>query len=91
MAATVAAGGLAAWRGRWKPSRKAVLILLGGAVADVPTAIYYVSTLFRGAKGAQLWHVNLKFFGYVLYELTGVNGLGPSTEKMRALGKSTHF
>ena len=47
---SVAVGVVAAWRGRWKPSRKAVLILLGGVAANVPTAIYYVSTLFRGAK-----------------------------------------
>jgi hypothetical protein len=91
VAATVVAGGVAAWRGRWQPSRKAILILLGGAAANGPAAIYYVSTLLRGAKGAELWHVNLKFFGYVLYELTGVNGLGPSTETLRTLGKSTRF
>jgi len=91
VAAAVIAGGIAAGRERWKPSRKAVLILLGGAAANIPTAIYYCSTLFRGAKGAQLWHVDLKFFGYVLYELTGMTGLGLPTEEIRMLVKSPHF
>ena len=91
VAAVVAAGGVAAVLRHWKPSRKAVLILLGGAAANIPTAIYYWSTLLRGAKGAQLWHVDLKFFGFVLYELTGMTGLGLPTEEIRALAKSPHF
>jgi hypothetical protein len=91
VAATITAGGVAAVRGRWKPSRKAVLILLGGAAANIPTAIYYCSTLLRGAKGSQLWHVDLKFFGYVLYELTGMTGLGLPVEEIRVLARSPHF
>ena len=91
VAAAVIAGGVAAMRGHWKPSRKAVLILLGGAAANIPTAIYHCSTLLRGAKGAQLWHVDLKFFGYVLYELTGMTGLGLPVEEIRVLAKSPHF
>ena len=31
-------------------------------VLSVPVAIYYLTTLLRGAKGAQVWHVDLKFF-----------------------------
>jgi hypothetical protein len=89
--ATVAAGGVAAVLGRWKPSRKAVLILLGGAVANIPTAMYYCSTLLRGAKGVRAWHVDLKFFGYVLYELTGMTGLGLPTDEIWVLARSPHF
>jgi len=91
VAAIIAAGGIAAVPGRWKPGRKAILILLGGAVANLPTAVYYWSTLLRGAKGAQLWHVDLKFFGYVLYELTGMTGLGLPTGEIRTLAKAPHF
>jgi hypothetical protein len=65
--------------------------LLGGAAANIPAAIYYWSTLLRGAKGSQLWHVDLKFFGYVLYELTGLTGLGLPTGEIRVLAKSPHF
>jgi hypothetical protein len=91
VAAVIVVCGAAAVLGRWKPGGKAVFILLGGAAANIPTAIYYCSTLFRGAKGAQLWHVDLKFFGFVLYELTGMTGLGLPTEEIRALAKSPHF
>lgn len=91
VAAVVAAVVVAAVPGRWKPSRRAVSILLGGAAANIPTAVYYCSTLLRGAQGAQLWHVDLKFFGYVLYELTGMTSLGPPTEEIRALARSPHF
>jgi hypothetical protein len=91
VAAVLAAGGVAAMLGRWKPSRKAVLILLGGAAANIPAAIYYHSALLRGAKGSQLWHVDAKVFGYVLYDLTGMTGLGLPTEEIRALARAPHF
>jgi hypothetical protein len=91
VAAAVIACGVAAVRERWKPSRKAVFILLGGAAANIPTAIYYYFALLRGAHGAKLWHVDLKFFGFVLYELTGMTGLGLPTEEIRVLARSPHF
>lgn len=91
LAAIAGAGGVAAWKARWKPSRKALLILLGGALASIPTAGYYCSTLLRGAKGAQLWQVDLKFFVYVLYEYSGIASLGPPTEEIRALARSAHI
>jgi hypothetical protein len=84
-------GGIIASLCQWKVSRKSILILFGGAIANIPIAIYYCSTLARGAKGAQLWHVDLKFFGYVIYELTGLTGLGLPIEKIREMGKSPHL
>jgi hypothetical protein len=84
-------GGAIAKMCRWKISRKAVLILLGGATANIPVALYYVSTLARGAKGAQLWHVDLKFFGYVIYEFTGMTGLGLAIEKIREIARAPHL
>lgn len=84
-------GGIIAGLCGWKISRKSILILLGGAFANIPIAIYYFSTLARGAKGARLWHVDLKFFGYVIYELTGMTGLGPPIENIREIGKSPHL
>jgi hypothetical protein len=47
--------------------------------------------LLRGAKGAQVWHVDLKFFTYVIYELTGMGGIGLSDEEIRSLAKSPHL
>jgi hypothetical protein len=91
VAAVVLTGAMIAALNRWKPERKALLVLLAGAVANLPVAVYYLSTLLRGAKGAQLWHVDLKFFGYVLYELTGMNGLGLSIEDIRSLARSPHI
>jgi hypothetical protein len=91
IAATVAAAGTVAILRRWKISRKSIFILTGGAIAIIPAGIFYLSTLIRGAKGAQIWHVDLKFAGYVIYELTGLNGLGPAIEKIREIAKSPHL
>ncbi|HEY5233200.1 MAG TPA: hypothetical protein VIK35_06690 [Verrucomicrobiae bacterium] len=91
VAAVVLAGIIIAFLNRWKPERKALLVLLAGAVANLPAAIYYLTTLLRGAKGSQLWHVDLKFFGYVLYEFTGMTGLGLPTEEIRELARSPHI
>jgi hypothetical protein len=65
--------------------------LLGGLVACVPVGIYYLTTLLRGAKGAQVWHVDLKFFAYVVYELTGMGGIGLTDEEIRDLARSPHL
>jgi len=89
--AVILVGAITALLNHWKPCRKAMLILLGGAMANIPTALYYWSTLLRGAKGSQLWHVDLKFFGYVLYEFTGMTGLGLPTEEIRELARSPHL
>jgi hypothetical protein len=91
IAACLIAGGVMAGLQRWKISRKSVLILLGGAAASIPPAIYYFSTLARGAKSAQIWHVDLKFFGYVTYELTGMSGLGLATQNIREIARSSHL
>ena len=91
VAAVVLTGAMIAALNRWKPERKALLVLLAGAVANLPAAFYYLSALLRGAKGAQLWHVDLKFFGYVLYEFTGMTGLGLPTEEIRVLARSPHI
>lgn len=88
VAATVAAMGFIAWRERWRPSRRAIWVLLGGLMACVPLAIYYVGTLLRGAKGSQMWAVDLKFVAYVFYELAGMGGIGLSGPEIRALARS---
>ena len=92
VAAVVLAGAVIAVFNRWKPERKALFILLAGAVANLPAAIYYLSTLLRGTiEGAKLWHVDLKFFAYVLYEFTGMTGLGLPTEEIRVLARSPNI
>ena len=91
VAMTVFAAAVIARQHGWKPERKAVMILLGGLVACVPVGIYYLTTLLRGAKGAQVWHVDLKFFAYVVYELTGMGGIGLNDEQIRGLARSPHL
>jgi hypothetical protein len=89
VAAVVVAGVITAVRNGWRPDRKAWLILLTGGAANLPTAIYYLSTLLRGVKSAMVWKVNLTVFGYVLYELTGMSGLGLPIAEIRTLAKSS--
>ena len=91
VAATVVAGGFIAWRQGWRPERKAVMVLLGGLAACLPVAVYHLTTLLRGARGADLWHVDLKFFAYVVYEFTGMGGIGMSAEDIRGLARSPHL
>lgn len=90
IAAVVVASLIIAVRNCWRPSRKAWFILLVGAAANIPAAVYYFSTLLRSVSSAMLWKVNLKTFGYVFYELTGMTGLGLPIETIRALAKSPH-
>jgi hypothetical protein len=91
VAAVVIAGGVIALKNRWHPGRRAVLILFGSMIANIPVGIYYAHTLFRGAKAAALWHVDMKFFGFVVYELTGMTGLGLPTDEIRSMARSPHF
>lgn len=88
--AVVISGAMIAARNHWRPGGKAWLVLLAGAVANIPAAIYYLSTCLRGVHSAMLWRVNLKSFGYVVYELTGMTGLGLPSAELRALAKSGH-
>jgi uncharacterized membrane protein len=95
VAATVAAGAFIAWRSGWRSGwrmeRRVVAVLFGGLAACVPVGIYYLTTLLRGAKGAQIWPVDLKFIAYVFYELTGMGGIGLSGEEIRELARSPHL
>lgn len=91
VAATVAAMGFMAWREHWRPTRRAVWILVGGLAACVPLAIYYLTTLLRGAKGSQMWAVDLKFVAYVFYELAGMGGIGLSGPEIRTLARSPNI
>jgi len=68
-----------------------VVILLGGLAAGVPVGIYYLTTLLRGVKGAQIWPVDAKFITYVGYELTGMGGIGLSSGEIRGLARSPHL
>ena len=91
IAATIFAAAVIAWRQGWKLERKAVMILIGGISACVPVGIYYLTTLLRGAKGAQVWHVDLKFFAYDIYEFLGLGGIGLSEPEIRELARSPHL
>jgi hypothetical protein len=91
VAMTLLAGGFIAWRSGWRLERRAVLILLGGLMACIPVGIYYLTTLLRGARGAQVWPVDLKFLAYIVYEFTGLGGLGLSEAEIRQLARSPHL
>lgn len=88
VAMVVLVGGTLAWRQHWRVERKSLRILLGGLLACAPLAIYYVGTLLRGVKGAQMWAVDLKFVLYVFYEITGMGGIGLSSTEIRSLARS---
>lgn len=85
---TAMAGAVFALKNKWKIHRKPIAILVSSAVLVLPVGIYYGSTLARGAAGAKLWHVDLKFFAYVIYEITGLVGLGPPIDNIRELARS---
>jgi len=53
------------------------------AVMCLPAGAYYAGTLSRGAKGAELWKVGPTYLPYVVYEFTGLSGLGPATPEIR--------
>jgi predicted membrane protein len=90
IATTLFAGGIFALKNKWKIHRKSIFVLVGSAVAVLPVGIYYGSSLGRAA-GAMLWHVDLKFFAYVIYEVTGLVGLGPNIDSIRELARSPHL
>lgn len=86
----LALGGVAvviAWRRSWKPDVPIQIPLGLGFVALVPVGLYYIQAIRRGAKGAQLWNVDLRYFGYVFYDLGGAAGLGPPNDRLRSLGR----
>ena len=76
------------WQRRWKLEFKVLILLIVGLVASAPVALYYVQTLRRGVKGAQLWNVDARYLGYVAYDLAGASGLGPPTDQLRLLGRN---
>ncbi len=88
VATVVFIGVILAWRQGWRVERKSFGILLGGLLACLPLAIYYLTTLQRGVKGSQMWSVDLKFVLYVFYELTGMGGIGLSPLEIRSLARS---
>ena len=83
IAATVGVGAFIAIRNEWKIDRRALPIILLGAVVLLPLGYYYYETLIRGAKGVKLWSVDLRYLVYIGYELSGSLGLGPSVENIR--------
>jgi len=83
IAVTVAAGGIIAGRNGWKIERRAPLIVLSGLLLLLPLGYYYLTTLVRGAKGAQLWNVDFRYLVFIPYEISGSLGLGPSLDHLR--------
>jgi hypothetical protein len=61
-----------------------------GAILSVPLGVYYAQTLLRGAKGTIIWAVNSKYLGYVVYEMTGLTGLGPAVSDLREIAHNIH-
>ena len=77
LASLVFTAAVVAWRNRWNLERKTFFILLAGLLASVPATLYYVHTIRRGASSAKLWNVDMRYVGYVAYDLGGASGLGP--------------
>jgi len=65
-----------------------ILLLLSTWALSVGLSVYYIWTIIKGAEGSRIWPVDLKSLGYVMYELTGAVGLGPSLDTIRELAKS---
>jgi hypothetical protein len=61
--------------------------LLVGALVSLPLGLYYLRTLIRGAKGAELWKVDVRYPLFVIYELGGFIGLGPSVTEIREMAR----
>ena len=49
-------------------------------------AVYYLSTLLRGAGGVRVWPLGLGNLGLVVYEFLGFSGLGPPRYELREWG-----
>jgi hypothetical protein len=80
--------GFVAWRNRWKIEKKNYLIPLLGLATLIPAALHYAHTMRRGAGSAKLWNVDVRYLGYVAYDLGGAAGLGPPVDQLRLLGRN---
>lgn len=85
--AVAAGGGFFALSNRWPVSRRSLIVLFVAALMCLPAGWYYVTTLQRGAKGAELWTVGAAYLPYVVYELAGFTGLGPAVPELRNVMK----
>lgn len=74
----------------WKPNVPIQIPFALGLVALMPVGLYYVQAIRRGARGAQLWDVDLRYFGYLFYDLAGAAGIGPPNDRLRSLGRGVH-
>lgn len=70
-------------RRRLGPSRSEWYVLAAGCAAFGLLGGYFLHTLTAGAGGARLWTLSPVNLGFALYELCGMNGLGPSLLMLR--------
>jgi len=68
---------------RQLPSRGEWYLLSAGIAAFALLGGYFLRTLMAGAGGARLWTLSPANLGFALYELVGMNGLGPSPLLLR--------
>jgi len=59
-------------------------ILFTGGVAFVLLGGYFLRTLMAGAGGSRLWTLSPANLGFALYEIIGLNGIGPSHLMLRS-------
>jgi len=68
---------------RQRPSRHEWAVFAAGCAIFGLLGGYYLHTLLAGAGGARLWTLSPVNLGFAIYELTGINGLGPSHLMLR--------
>ncbi len=74
---------LAAWKRRWSLRPMPIFLLAGSAVIFVLLYGYYYVIVKQGSGGVRMWTVTPLNLGYILYEFTGLSGLGPPLANIR--------
>jgi hypothetical protein len=85
-AATLLLGLIIPWPQLWKRIKSSPWLTGIGVVVLSGLAVYYVSSVLRGARGSGMATTNLQTAVYVGYELLGFTGLGPGRDALREQG-----
>ena len=75
-------------RNRWRVNARALVVPFVGVFAALPVVFYYASILHHGPITAKLWDVDVRYFGFVVYDLAGASGLGPPIEQLRHIARN---
>jgi hypothetical protein len=71
----------------WRSITRGNLVLaIACALALVPVAVLYASTVIHGISATAFHENSLQSFAFGLYEIAGFSGLGPGREELRVAG-----